>query len=84
MSTSEDVILHKIKFQVTSWVSLRPVFKGISLDSLMSNWKEVAVSGPCRLFVHPCWSPPPLRPLKFNFDGSVIGNPRSFVIGGII
>lgn len=35
-------MLDIIKFLVTSWSSIHPLFKGTSIDSIICNWKEVA------------------------------------------
>lgn len=40
--SKEDIVLHKIKFQVAIWVSNLPNFKGISIDSMVCNWKQAA------------------------------------------
>lgn len=60
VSCSKDLTLHKIKLQVASWVPILSSFKGISIDSMMSSWKEVAFLGLIRASVFQSWSPPPL------------------------
>eukprot|EP00268_Persea_americana_P051206 TRINITY_DN5634_c0_g1_i2.p1 TRINITY_DN5634_c0_g1~~TRINITY_DN5634_c0_g1_i2.p1 ORF type:complete len:237 (-),score=29.60 TRINITY_DN5634_c0_g1_i2:1636-2346(-) len=43
-SLAEDRLRDKIKYLTTSWVSHLPSFKGISVDVVLRNWKEVAFS----------------------------------------
>lgn len=77
-------MLHGIKFQVATRVSVLPEFKGTSIDSMMSSWSETVLSSPWSTKFLPRWSPPILGVLKLNVDGSARGNLGLTGIGGII
>ena len=66
------------------WVSPLPLFKGISISSIIHNWDEVARSRPIARRIFPRWHPPPHGALKLNFDGSTIGNLGMVGVGGVI
>ena len=77
-------MLQSVKFQVVTWVSVLPEFKGFSIDTMMSSWHEIVLSSPWSPRSFPRWSPPNAGFLKLNFDGSARGNPGLIGIGGII
>ena len=40
---NRESICGKIKFSVAQWVLINPIFRDISVDQIMFNWKDVAV-----------------------------------------
>lgn len=40
-----EVVIDRAKFLVASRASVLPLFRGFSLDSILLNWKEVALQG---------------------------------------
>ena len=83
-STDVNILVEKVKYLVALWVSSNPLFKGISVNSIIHNWKEVAFSHPQQTRVTPIWCPPTPGALKLNFDGSAFGNPDYAGVEGII
>ena len=76
--------MEKVKHLVPSWVSFIPLFKGIPINSIIHNWKEVVFSHPIQSRALPRWCPLPPGALKLNFDGSACGNPSPAGLGGFI
>ena len=74
----------KVKHRVAMWASCLPYFKGISADSIIHNWKEVAFSCLLKHHISHRWIPPPVGVLKLNFDGSALGNLGLVGVGGVI
>ena len=70
-----DKLPDKVKYLVATWVSPLHTFKGILVNTIMHNWKEVAFSRAYHQWISPRWCPPPIGALKLNFDGSAAGNP---------
>lgn len=62
------------------------ILEGISIDSVMCSWKEVAFSNLSRAPTLSIWTPCPLCVcfFKLNFNGTVVGNLGPSGIGGII
>ena len=75
--------MDNVKHLVALWVSPLPLFKGISISSIIQNWDEVARSHPIARRIFPRWHPPPHGALKLNFDGSATGNPGMEGVGVI-
>lgn len=71
----ESELERSVKFYISSWVSILPQVRGISIDSTLRSWYEVAFSTYHPNHLTPPWTPPPLGFVKLNFDGSVMGNP---------
>ena len=44
ISSSESRLVDKTKFLVALWVSINPSFKGYSIDQIVYQWKELALS----------------------------------------
>ena len=42
--SSVNLVSDKIMLSIAFWVSANPLFHGISLEQIMLNWKDVAVS----------------------------------------
>lgn len=66
-----------IKFCVVSWVPIVPAFRGISIDSMLRSWHDVAFSSNFK--DQPLLSWFTFRVFfNLDFDGSVIGNPSPY------
>ena len=84
-SSCNDIQLgDKIKHSVAIWAFYLHHFKGISPNSIIFNWKEVAFSNLLKQRVLQRWQPTRLGALKLNFDGSAFGNPGLAGVGGVL
>ncbi|XP_019055746.1 PREDICTED: uncharacterized protein LOC109115811 [Nelumbo nucifera] len=77
-------ILELIQIRVFHWLKSLALFKDLSEDDLLRNWKEIASSTPVKDTSLPSWAPPPSGFVKLNFDGSSMGNPGPSGIGGVL
>lgn len=39
-----EALIDKIKFLVASWISILPIFRGVSVNIIMWDWRDVAAS----------------------------------------
>eukprot|EP00268_Persea_americana_P010715 TRINITY_DN14373_c0_g2_i2.p1 TRINITY_DN14373_c0_g2~~TRINITY_DN14373_c0_g2_i2.p1 ORF type:complete len:106 (-),score=11.39 TRINITY_DN14373_c0_g2_i2:114-431(-) len=83
-SSDVSILVERVKHSVATWVSFSPLFKGISINSIIHNWEEVDFSHPIQNRVLPRWCPPPPSALKLNFDGSARGNTNPAGLGGVV
>eukprot|EP00268_Persea_americana_P010714 TRINITY_DN14373_c0_g2_i1.p1 TRINITY_DN14373_c0_g2~~TRINITY_DN14373_c0_g2_i1.p1 ORF type:complete len:101 (-),score=11.23 TRINITY_DN14373_c0_g2_i1:204-506(-) len=67
-SSDVSILVERVKHSVATWVSFSPLFKGISINSIIHNWKEVVFFHPTQNRVLPRWCPPSPGALTQNFD----------------
>lgn len=67
--------MNELRNIILAWVYFLMLFRGYSIDSLMRGWRDIAFSSPSpsRVLVLPSWSPPPVHPVRLNFEGSALG-----------
>lgn len=71
--------------ELGNWLLVTNMFEGLSLLDFRRDWKTYILMRILKKnIIINCWSPPPSRTLKLNFDGSSLGNPGSSGFGGAI